>query len=268
MRFNFYRPDNPILADFIEGYYFLSGCEEGSGLRYYTFPNNYFIISVLENAQIDVTENKVICTSSSCPNFQSNLTCNYVATLLVSYEGPVNELTIYFKPLGLHTFVPGLAEYNKAENFARFDPFPDFREAMTHIFHTPDRKEQIALLEQYWLSKSVFAVDPLLPAILSGMEQGKNVSEIAESLNISRQYLNRIFVRYLGKTPVEFRKIQRFRNAVKTRDGSRTLTELGLDSSFYDQSHFIRIFKSLTSLSPGVFFGKTGFQQENVWLHV
>ncbi len=268
MQFNFYRPTNPVLSDLMEGYYFLSGLDKDSSLSYYTFPNNYFIISVLENAQIDIEENKVTCTPSPYPNFQSNLTCKYVAPLMINYQGPINELTIYFKPLGLHAFVPNLVEYDKAETFMHFNPFSDFGQAMKHIFRIHDRSEQIALLEQYWLSKNTSAIDPLLPEMLDEIEKGKNISEIAGGLNISRQYLNRIFMKYLGKTPLEFRKIQRFRNAVRDRTRSKTLTELGLDSYFYDQSHFIRIFKSLTSLSPKVFFNKIDFKQENLWLYV
>ncbi|MEE1944362.1 helix-turn-helix domain-containing protein [Pedobacter sp. KR3-3] len=267
MQLDFYRPTDPALFDYIEGYYFLRGTEKGEELSYYTFPNNFFILSVLTGSQVAVADGYADCTPTGLSNFQSNLTCNYTAPLRINYQGPVNELTIYFKPLGLHAFAP-VANYHQRASFDNFMPFADFEETMGNILAIADRSEQIELLEQYWLSKKTFELDELLLQMLNWLDQGKSISAIAADLGISRQYMNRLFLRQLAKTPSDFRKIQRFRNAVAASAATKNLTELALGNFFYDQSHFIRDVKELTSLSPKAFFEKATTKQENLWLYI
>lgn len=267
MQLDFYRPTNLALADFIEGYYFLRGTERGEELSYFTFPNNFFILSVLVNSQVAVGEGQADCTPSSATNFQANLTCNYDSPLRINYKGPVNELTIYFKPLRLQAFV-GSGNYHQTDSFSQVVPFPDFEEVMQDILDNPDRAEQIKLLEGYWLSKRVFETDQLLLQMLKELEAGKSISAIATDLNMSRQYMNRLFLKHLAKTPTDFRKIHRFRKTVANSAAAKNLTELALGNLFYDQSHFIRDIKELTSFSPKAFFEKIAPQQENLWLYI
>lgn len=267
MQLDFYRPANLALADFIEGYYFLRGTEPEEELSYFTFPNNFFILSVLTNSQVAVGDGQADCTPTNSPNFQSNLTCNYISPLRINYKGPVNELTIYFKPLGLQAFVAS-ANYHQTNSFSNFSPFPDFEAAMTTILSKTDRDEQIRLLEEYWVSKQTFEADQVLLQMLKKVEEGKSISAIADDLGISRQYMNRLFLKSLAKTPSDFRRIQRFRKTVATSVEAKNLTELALGNLFYDQSHFIRDVKELTSFSPKAFFEKVATQQENLWLYI
>ena len=62
---------------------------------------------------------------------------------------------------------------------------------------------------------------------------------------------------HLCKSPSDFKKIHRFREALKSKKdkkNSPTLTALSYDMLFYDQSHLIKDFKSLTGLPPKNFF--------------
>ncbi|MFT3826562.1 MAG: helix-turn-helix domain-containing protein [Chitinophagaceae bacterium] len=268
MQVDFRRPTNPLLSDLIEGYYFLQEQEPGKQFGYYTFPNNFFILSVLENAGVTVNNNQVDCRPTSFPCFRSNLTCSYMEPLFIRYHGTVNELSIYFKPLGIYAFLPFQLLRHSMPAFSDFIPFDDYEQQMTTILRQSDRNEQVRLLEEYWLSKKTLEVDPESSRLLKEIESGRGISEIAEQLGISRQYLNRIFLSRLGKTPTAYRKIQRFRNAVNSNTKVRNLTELGYDSMYYDQSHFIRSVKELTSLSPKGFFDKIEAKEGNVWLYV
>ncbi|SHM76641.1 AraC family transcriptional regulator [Mucilaginibacter sp. OK098] len=268
MQLHFYRPRHPLLSDLIEGYYFLSGTAPEAKLSYYTFPNNFLIVSVLENAQIFVQGNRVTCTPAAYQCFQANLTYNYTEPLLIQYTGQLNELTIYFKPLGLHAFFPAVTWCNQTANFTDFDPFADFQEVMMRILHLNDRERQITLLEGYWISKKLREPEPLLLRIAHEMEGGKAVAEIANSLHLSRQYFSRLFLKNFGKTPATYRKIHRFRNVVRAKTGYGNLTALGLGNFFYDQSHFIKNFKELTALTPKLFFDKVDARKDNLWLYV
>ncbi|PZR26121.1 MAG: hypothetical protein DI535_15710 [Citrobacter freundii] len=267
MELNFYRPRHQGLSDVIEGYYFLRGIEERGRLSYRTFPNNFAILSVLRDAVLDIGDHRVDCLPSDTPGMLSNLTVNYQAPITINYSGPVNELTVYFKPLGLYAFCP-LALEPQDGAFQQFSPFGDFQESMRHILEQQDRDVQCRLLEDYWLSRKLLAVEPFMQRLLEEIEGSQTIIAIASKLGVSRQYLNRRFHQYLGKTPLEFRRIQRFRNALKAKATARNLTDLAAGSLFYDQSHFIREFRTLTHLSPKSFFDKTDTAGENVWLYI
>ncbi|WP_353098108.1 helix-turn-helix domain-containing protein, partial [Empedobacter brevis] len=73
--------------------------------------------------------------------------------------------------------------------------------------------------------------------------------------------LNRIFKKHLGKSPSEYRKIFRFRNSLLNKKESKNLTELS-SKDYYDQSHFIKDFKSITKRNPNQFFKEVDLQNE------
>lgn len=265
---NFYKPNHPLLSQYIEGYYFIKGSTEKSGFSYYTFPNNYFIVSVIENAALSQIPNEAICKPSTPPTFFSGLTCRYIQPIRIQYQGEINELTVYFKPLGLSAFMSNFTSPLSNDRFAPFVPFADFQEKMLQVLQAPNRSEQIHLLEQYWLAKQTNVIPMLWSNMLSLMSAGKQIGQIANELGISRQYLHQLCCKHLGKTPAEFRNIERFRKSIQLMGSTKNLTELGFANSFYDQSHFIKSFKLFTLHSPKNFFKGIDVQQENLWLYL
>jgi AraC-like DNA-binding protein len=96
---------------------------------------------------------------------------------------------------------------------------------------------------------------------------------LAKKHNTTRQNLTKHFESNLCKSPSDFKKIQRFREALKSQINSQTknnLTSLSYDMLFYDQSHLIKDFKSLTGLTPKKFFKNISSQEngEVNWLFV
>jgi AraC-like DNA-binding protein len=84
-------------------------------------------------------------------------------------------------------------------------------------------------------------------------------ASLAAELGISRKTLHQHFEQYLGIAPSLYRKINRFRNAVREKlEGGQvyTLTELAHSMEFFDQSHMIRDFRSLTGFIPSAYFRK------------
>ena len=268
MSIAFYKPRSVQLQKVIEGYYFLKSNDPDFELNYFTFPNNYSILSILEQAQLELLPDKVLCTSSGNPGFHSSLTYSYDKPLHIVYQGSINEITIYFKPLGLNHFLINIPVHLSKAQFGSFYPFIDFQEQLLTILQEPDRNRQIDLLESYWLSKLGNRVNPLLKNIVEQIASGNSISRTADELNISRQYLSKLFTQQVGKSPSGFRRIQQFRNAVASSSGSKSLTTLGLDNLFYDQSHFIKSFKDFTALTPGAFFKEADTRQPNLWLYV
>ena len=76
--------------------------------------------------------------------------------------------------------------------------------------------------------------------------------QLAESVNISEDYLARIFRRELGLTPWEYLGIYRIQLSVGLllRTG-KTLSEIAEESGFQDQAYFSRVFRKVKGCSPG-----------------
>ena len=79
------------------------------------------------------------------------------------------------------------------------------------------------------------------------------VCEVARILNVSTRTLERQFLKILGIPPKQFIRLVRFQNAVERLKEIRkveNLAGIAHDFGYFDQSHFIKDFKSLSGKSP------------------
>lgn len=265
MQVQFYSPRNNLLKEYMEGYYFITKKKIGNPVIYWTFPNNYCIAAVYQNTELKLEENRISVSASMHENIASSLVSRYVSPIEIVQNDVTDEITIYFKPLGINSFIDDVQKLF-SRNIIEFDPFPDYREEMNRVFNIRERELQIDAFEDYWIKKIIRKNMHPIKDILSDVESDKKISEIAEKYNMSRQYLNKYFRNHLGKSPSEFRKIHRFRTSIAQKGKNRNLTELAYDSLFYDQSHFIKDFKQFTTLNPSRFFHNVDTGKENVWL--
>lgn len=124
------------------------------------------------------------------------------------------------------------------------------------------------MIENYWLSKLVgfkhsFLIDVVTK--LNDIENDYSIADLANKYGTSRQNLTKHFEANLCKSPSDFKKVKRFREALKNNISKKSkgnLTALSYDLLFYDQSHLIKDFKSLTGLTPKKFFKIISSQED------
>ena len=276
MEIKFYKPKNEILQDYIEGYYFLTNLKSDELVEYYTFPSNFSIVSILNNAQIVYSENEGIIKECEGSPLTSDLICHYKKPIKLSYEGNINELTFYFKPLGLNAFLDqSLCHYTNTF-FSNFIPFDDYSATFSAILNEKNIENRIVQIENYWISKLKKFKHPFLNEVISDLKDIQHeysIADLAKKYAISRQNLTKHFETNLCKSPSDYKKVQRFRNALKnylTKTAKANLTSLSYDLLFYDQSHLIKDFKSLTGMTPKKFFKSISNNNEGEinWLFV
>jgi AraC-like DNA-binding protein len=83
-----------------------------------------------------------------------------------------------------------------------------------------------------------------------------NVAQMASEACLSRKQFERIFAEHIGISPKQYLKIIRFQSAIflKQKNNNLNMTELSYESGYFDQSHFINDFKSLSGLTPKQYF--------------
>ena len=125
---------------------------------------------------------------------------------------------------------------------------------------------QIELTEEFLLQRlSLFEKRTskvhLMNSIMKELKQDNffdNIDNVAIRHGISSRYLQKIFLQYSGLTPNLFSKIDRFQKSlhlVAKKDMS--LTSIAYQCGYFDQSHFIKDFKSFTGSTPSHFQPET-----------
>lgn len=86
-----------------------------------------------------------------------------------------------------------------------------------------------------------------------------NVEELASEICLSTRQFERKFKEHCGFPPKLYTRIIRFQQALAAYgSGHKSLTDIGYDCGYYDQSHFIREFKAFSGYHPRQYFtGRT-----------
>jgi AraC-like DNA-binding protein len=138
-------------------------------------------------------------------------------------------------------------------------PIQQLHEQLQDTTDTPTR---IALLETFLVQKlqktqkRAFRIDKV-GHILKTMTRDPaevKINAIAIQHGISSRYLNKLIYQHTGLTPVSFNKIRRFQFSLKLiAKHNQPLTAIAYESGYFDQSHFIKEFKSFTGLTPSAY---------------
>ncbi|WP_343604351.1 helix-turn-helix domain-containing protein [Fluviicola sp.] len=264
----FYKPKSEILKKYIDGYYFMSEKEILQSNRYWSFPNNYCIATVCQNAHVISENNKISISSSNHKRLASDFYYNNSFPVEIFYEKPRNEITVYFKPLGIHHFLNEIQFEVHKDSLSDFMPYPDYLPEMEKILNMENEAEKLTAIEHYWLSKLLDKNFELFEPVLCDIECGTKISEIAKKMNISRQHFHKLFFKNIGKSPSDYKKTHRFKSIIESQKKVKDFTGLSYDNSFYDQPHFNKDFKNLTGINPGSFFKKVDTKDSNFWLFV
>jgi AraC-like DNA-binding protein len=101
--------------------------------------------------------------------------------------------------------------------------------------------------------------DPIHSKILDAMryvqlnlKENLTVNYLADRANLHQDYFSRLFLKYTGQRPLNYlheKRIERAQYLIATTDLS--YTEIAEKIGFENSSHFSKLFKKVTSLTPG-----------------
>lgn len=78
------------------------------------------------------------------------------------------------------------------------------------------------------------------------------ISEIAENTGYTERYINKVFIELMGFSPKTFCKIIQFQRTIDVLNSGKycNMTEMAVKLGYYDQSQFIRDFKTYMGTTP------------------
>lgn len=263
MKVETFYPQNSILREHIEYYYFLKTNSSDFNDNYYAFPNTLQSLNIHKNAECEIKPHFTGVFESTKNNYLTIVQGRYELPLLVNLKGKLDKVTIIFKPLGLNHFINSSFKQvagTDSQVFTEWESL-NYKKFLYEFYKIPEQVKRVDLLEDFLLTQyQSFKEAETLQIILDRLTDFDNeysIEEIAASLSINPRTLSRLFNKHLGISPIGFKKIARFRHSLKNKifsDQLKTLTEIGYESNFYDQAYFVKIYKSLTGNNPSKFF--------------
>ncbi|HSE39891.1 MAG TPA: AraC family transcriptional regulator, partial [Acidobacteriota bacterium] len=83
-------------------------------------------------------------------------------------------------------------------------------------------------------------------------ENSLSLDQLSELAGVHPVHLIRTFRKFHGSTIGEYLRQRRIEHACKLlQSSSLSVTEVAVQSGFYDQSHFTRTFRAIVGLTPG-----------------
>lgn len=122
-------------------------------------------------------------------------------------------------------------------------------------------EEQVALVSQLMLELIALhnippndQIQQAIALILKHNGQIK-IKDVLNKIYLTERTFERNFMAQVGLSPKQFAKIIQFQCSLHqlNQNNFKKLTEVGLDSGFTDQSHFIRAFKKYTGQTPSYY---------------
>lgn len=255
--FEFIEPAT-ILKKFIEGYYLVEINNSKEFLpAERVFPNGHV---------------NMIFHYGTSSKFKNKHSTEYIEPRLVicgqqtayydvSLSGNTGMILIVFKPHGLKSFFKFPINEISNENISLNDLIKnEANELEDRLLNCSINSQRIFciehfLIERLILSKDFDRVEHAIKLIARSKGQIKT-QYLAKEVCLGIKQFERIFSKHVGLNPKKFISIVRFQSVIEMqrKSGNSDLIHLALENGYYDQSHFIHDFKSLTGLSPNKFF--------------
>ncbi len=253
-----YVEQEPIkrLSKYVEKIWHCSSAELTTSVMTIPFLNHELVFNLSEHYHINPAtkkENRIENPKVWINGLQRKAYCT-------KSKGSHEMMGVLFKPNGLKPFV----KFNAHEFTDRFvDATLIFGNSIMHmmeqLYDTNDVPKKFDLIEQFLLEKlspSTASLPNYLPYSINKLLEGNSnkgqISTLCNTLNITNKSLIKAFNNNIGISPLKFLHLSVINKAIKTLsiNPSQKLTDLAYELDFYDQAHFIRIFKSVTTLSP------------------
>ncbi|NHN25061.1 helix-turn-helix transcriptional regulator [Flavobacterium jejuense] len=266
MKIRIFEPKDIRLKKYIE-YFYETELEDES---YFAFPHFNLPVSYVDNSIVKIIDNEVFIENMENLNNSFFTVNKFVLPIKINIIGKVNDFCIVFKPYGLVQFLENTLDWKSSRDIFLINFFNNFNFPLLGI----NSDEKVTYISNFLLEKLIEkqGTDIVIKAIELMDKNELSIDLIAKQCNCSPKKLYRLFKSLCGESPITFKKIIKFRKSlekIKKVNPEFNLTEVALDSNYYDQANFNNAFKKLTGETPKHFFKKTqSISQKNIYFKI
>jgi len=253
------KPKSELLKKVVAYYYFHVCEEENHSESFYFYPNYLHAVTIYIGNKITLNYEPIESKIEKGENPKS-ITCLYTVNskhkTLVNINGSFHKIGIVFYPLGFNHFIKKPLNELMTKDFMKIDLGESINEALKNIDKTDDLNFQLETLENELLKLYLPFQEPILndsirEIILSN--GAIRISELEEQFQTNRKKLLRLFKKHTLISIEDYKKMVMFRNSLNyalQNKEEANLTDIALFAMYYDQSHFIKHFKTITKETP------------------
>lgn len=251
------------LAVFVKCFWTLEVPAEFSSGRQQVLPDG--CMELIFNLGDDV--NRVMPDDTTLTQPRAFILGQITKPMWIAPTGRVETFAVRFYP-GSFSYFTSLPMTKLADQDTKlekvFDP-SKVESLSSAIKNAPDTQARISILESFLLSvlkDSVDSTDLVRSTVDKILNAGGSIGikEMMESYERSRRQLERRYSKDVGLSPKQLCRIIRLQEALRAMlDRNKNLTDVGYDSHYYDQAHFIKDFKDFTGVSPREFYNDDDF---------
>lgn len=173
----------------------------------------------------------------------------------------IGSVLVFFKEGGAAHFfkVPLQHLFGESVSLENFIPRSDLDLFQEKLQYAKLDKDRVALVEEFLISKLFTQQEDQLVVqavkLICETNGSIRIKELAKGLAISQSPLEKRFRKVIGASPKKYASIIRVQYAIRLLEQGCDLSQVGFDSGYYDQSHFIHDFKSYTGNTPEGYSG-------------
>ena len=252
-------PTSPILSKYIECFYIYEG-KSNSVFSYVAFPHFNTGLSFFKGASVHRQNWSIQISGNSDLDVHIEILGKYTKPVFLEYNGQLREISIVFKPVGVNRFFKD-NYISLAPKFSQELTNNLWRQFGESLFSGNDDISKIEsfLLSQFWDNQELSSIENSLTLLENSNEQ-ISISDIAIKVGLNLKTFQRHFQKHMGCSPVEYRRICRFRSSLTNKLNNsqlKNLTEITYEEGYYDQSYLIKEFRKITNHNPKDFFKST-----------
>ncbi|MBC9911979.1 helix-turn-helix domain-containing protein [Chitinophaga varians] len=175
--------------------------------------------------------------------------------VVTQVSGHYKAIGILFKPFGLYRLF-GLSAASLHEGplpgYRLWGPYTD--QLVEQLEHEPSPVEKLKTLERFLLAQARPLSVPTAVTDISNhtsLSRG-HIRSLQQAEQMSPKKYIQQFQQVVGSTPKRYIQLQLINASLAqiARHPDLPLTDVAYDNGFYDQAHFIRVFKSFAGITP------------------
>lgn len=268
----FFKPKSTFLTNYIQGFSVFDK-DYDLNISYIAFPHIGPPLALFRNATFKFEENHLYINPKKENHFNTLVLGKYTKPVFITYNRFVDEISINFTPLGMNYFFNNNYSEIAPKNFQKIQDC-SWNNFVPELFSTKNLDEQLNLLENFLLSQfKEKYLEKLQESVNLFMDKTNDykVSDVAEIIGITERTLRRNYNKFIGCSPVMFKRIVRFRNAINVKLKKKkiqNITRIGYKYHFYDSSHFVKEYKLFSGKNPKSFFDNISFFENSGYPYI
>lgn len=244
---HYYHKPKKEVAGFIRTILVMDGTSETNSTELPIFTNGMpALLCKMETDNSELESVKLLCLCGKIPESSWNITES--TTLIIYFFKPFTAASIFNVPIKKMT--------DGVLNLSIWNPHK-YNALRAQLIYAKDIKRKLEvldnlLIQEHTENKQALEIIQTATDQILHSSNKEVLSELIRALKINERTLQRLFKKYVGVTPTQYRRICQFQKSfgqMREMDFDK-MTEVAFDNGFTDQSHFIRTFKEFTEVTP------------------